>query len=317
MGPGVTVDVANAVGRVTRIPRATGGVRAEIRPTVRDGGLGREAAEILPETGNDQDQSGATPGDFGGTRNGPETPGNPAKLSRRGGRRARAAKLGATTVDRAQKEAVVAELGRIFADSGVVVVAHYEGLSVAEMTDFRLRMKQAGGGVRVAKNKLAKIALKGTPGEKMGDLLTGMTVLAYSEDPVAAAKAVEDFTKVNKKLVVLGGAMGATPLDQAGVTAVAADAVARGAHRFHRGDHRRPRRASWSRRSARRQRTSRRSSPLSRSARRLDGNLEGLRGARPCHTGQHTLSDWNLKMADLKKLARRDRGADPARGRPS
>ena len=129
-------------------------------------------------------------------------------------------------MDRAQKEAVVAELGQIFADSGVVVVAHYEGLSVAEMTDFRLRLKQAGGGVRVAKNKLAKIALQGTPGEKMGDLLTGMTVLAYSEDPVAAAKAVDDFTKVNKKLVVLGGAMGATPLDEAGVTRRGRHAVA-------------------------------------------------------------------------------------------
>lgn len=125
-------------------------------------------------------------------------------------------------MDRAQKEAVVEELGRIFADSGVVVVAHYEGLSVAEMTDFRLRLKQAGGGVRVAKNRLAKIALKGTPGASLGNLLKGMTVLAYSEDPVAAAKAVEDFTKVNKKLVVLGGAMGETPLDQAGVSAVAA-----------------------------------------------------------------------------------------------
>jgi large subunit ribosomal protein L10 len=125
-------------------------------------------------------------------------------------------------VDRAQKEGVVEELGRIFADSGVVVVAHYEGMSVAEMTDFRLKLKQAGGSVRVAKNKLAKIALQGTPAERMGDLLKGMTVLAYSEDPVAAAKAVDDFTKANKKLVVLGGAMGETPLDQAGVTAVAA-----------------------------------------------------------------------------------------------
>ena len=125
-------------------------------------------------------------------------------------------------MDRAQKEIVVGELGQIFADSGVVVVAHYEGMSVAEMTDFRHRLKQAGGSVRVAKNKLAKIALQGTPAERMGDLLKGMTVLAYSEDPVAAAKAVEDFTKTSKKLVVLGGAMGATPLDQAGVTAGAA-----------------------------------------------------------------------------------------------
>ncbi len=124
-------------------------------------------------------------------------------------------------MDRAQKEAVVGELGQIFADSGVVVVAHYEGLSVAEMTDFRLRMKNAGGKVRVAKNKLAKIALEGTPSASIGKLLTGMTVLAYSEDPVAAAKTVEAYAKDNKKLVILGGAMGETPLDEAGVKAVA------------------------------------------------------------------------------------------------
>src|SRR4029079_5940285 len=153
---------------------------------------------------------GATPGGFGRDLRTRDA-GQPPKLSRPMGATPEA-KLGATPVDRAQKEGVVEELGRIFADSGVVVVAHYEGLSVAEMTDFRLRLKQARGGVRVAKNKLAKIALKGTPGEKMGDLLTGMTVLAYSEDPVAAAKAVEDFLKVNKKLVVLGGAMGGTAL---------------------------------------------------------------------------------------------------------
>ena len=124
-------------------------------------------------------------------------------------------------MDRAQKEAVVGELGQIFTDSGVVVVAHYEGLSVAEMSDFRLRMKDAGGKVRVAKNKLAKIALEGTPSESIGTLLSGMTVLAYSEDPVAAAKVVQAYAKDNKKLVVLGGAMGETPLDEAGVKAVA------------------------------------------------------------------------------------------------
>ena len=193
-------------------------------------------------------------------------------------------------MDRAQKEGVVEELGQIFADSGVVVVAHYEGLSVAEMTDFRLRLKQAGGGVRVAKNKLAKIALKGTPGEKMGDLLTGMTVLAYSEDPVAAAKAVDDFTKVNKKLVVLGGAMGATPLDEAGVTAVAAmpsreELIASIVATI--GGSGRP---AGRRRSARRPRTSRRSSPPSRSVRRLE-TTGPARVGRPCHTGSHTLSD--------------------------
>lgn len=123
-------------------------------------------------------------------------------------------------MDRAQKEVVVGELGQIFADSGVVVVAHYEGLSVAEMTDFRHRLKQAGGGVRVAKNKLAKIALQGRPCESMTSLLTGMTVLSYSEDPVAAAKVVEDYAKENKKFIILGGAMGSAVLDRAGVEAV-------------------------------------------------------------------------------------------------
>jgi len=125
-------------------------------------------------------------------------------------------------VDRAQKEAVVAELGQIFADSGVIVVAHYAGLTVAEMQDFRNRMREAGGAVRVAKNRLAKIALEGTPAESIRDLLKGMTVLAYSEDPVAAAKVAEAFAKDNDKLVILGGAMGGTALDPAGVKAVAA-----------------------------------------------------------------------------------------------
>ena len=123
-------------------------------------------------------------------------------------------------MDRAQKEAVVEELGQIFESSGVVVVAHYAGLTVAEMQDLRGRMRAAGGAVRVAKNKLAKIALEGKPCASIGDLLTGMTVLAYSEDPVAAAKVVVDYAKDNKKLEILGGAMGSTALDQNGVKAV-------------------------------------------------------------------------------------------------
>jgi large subunit ribosomal protein L10 len=124
-------------------------------------------------------------------------------------------------VDRAQKERVVEELGQIFASSGVVVVAHYAGLTVAEMQDLRGRMRAVGGSVRVAKNKLAKIALQGKPCASIGRLLTGMTVLAYSEDPVAAAKVVEDFVKTNKKLEILGGAMGSAALDPEGVKAVA------------------------------------------------------------------------------------------------
>ena len=125
-------------------------------------------------------------------------------------------------MDRAQKEKVVEELGQIFESSGVVVVAHYEGLTVAEMQGLRAKMREAGGAVRVAKNRLAKIALEGKPCASIANLLSGMTVLAYSEDPVAAAKVAEDFAKENKKLVILGGAMGESVLDSDGVKAVAA-----------------------------------------------------------------------------------------------
>jgi large subunit ribosomal protein L10 len=115
---------------------------------------------------------------------------------------------------------LVEELGQIFESSGVVVVARYEGLTVAEMTDLRGRARAAGTSVRVAKNRLAKIALEGTPAAGIASLLEGMTVLTYSEDPVAAAKVVEDFAKANQKFVILGGAMGGTTLDRAGIEAV-------------------------------------------------------------------------------------------------
>ena len=124
-------------------------------------------------------------------------------------------------MDRAQKEQLVEELGQIFEASGVVVVAHYEGMTVAQMQDLRAQMREAGGSVRVAKNKLAKIALEGRPAAKMGDLLTGMTVLAFSDDPVAAAKVSDAYAKSNDKFVILGGAMGGSALDPAGVKAVA------------------------------------------------------------------------------------------------
>ena len=124
-------------------------------------------------------------------------------------------------MDRAQKEKVVEELGQIFESSGVVVVAHYEGLTVAEMQDLRAQMRDAGGSVRVAKNKLAKIALDGKACASIAEYLTGMTVLAYSEDPVAAAKVADNFAKDNQKFVILGGAMGENALDVAGVKAVA------------------------------------------------------------------------------------------------
>ena len=124
-------------------------------------------------------------------------------------------------MDRAQKEKVVEELGQIFESSGVVVVARYDGMTVAQMQDLRAEMRSVGGSVRVAKNRLAKIALEGKPCASIGGLLTGMTVLSYSEDPVAAAKIADAYAKKNDKFVILGGAMGNAALDPAGVKAVA------------------------------------------------------------------------------------------------
>jgi len=123
-------------------------------------------------------------------------------------------------VDRAQKEKVVEELGQIFESSGVIVVSHYVGLTVAEMQDLRARASGAEASVRVAKNRLAKIALDGKSIESMGELMTGMTVLTYSEDPVAAAKVAEDFAKENEKFQILGGAMDGNVLDRDGIKAV-------------------------------------------------------------------------------------------------
>ena len=123
-------------------------------------------------------------------------------------------------MDRAQKEQVVEELGHIFESSGVVVVAHYAGLTVANMQDLRARAREAGCAVRVAKNRLAKIALEGKSCESITGLLSGMTVLTYSEDPVAAAKVAMDYAKANQKFEILGGAMGENALNAAGVEAV-------------------------------------------------------------------------------------------------
>jgi len=124
-------------------------------------------------------------------------------------------------VDRATKEKLVATLGGVFNDAGVIVVAHNNGLTVTQMNDLRGKMAEAGGSVKVAKNRLVKLALEGTDAEGIKDLFVGPTVLAYSQDPVAAPKIVSDFAKINKNVVVLGGAMGASVLDEAGVKTLA------------------------------------------------------------------------------------------------
>ncbi len=124
-------------------------------------------------------------------------------------------------MDKAAKRELVGTLNDVFKTSGVVVVAHYAGLTVADMQKLRSQMKQAGASVKVAKNRLAKIALEGTDAATISGLLKGPTLLAYSTDPVSAPKVAVEFSKVNEKLVILGGAMGATSLNANAVKALA------------------------------------------------------------------------------------------------
>lgn len=124
-------------------------------------------------------------------------------------------------MDRAEKREFVTALNDVFKSTGSVVVAHYAGLTVANMNELRSKMCAAGGTVKVAKNRLAVIALQGTESEGMKDLFKGQTLIAYADDPVAAPKVAAEFAKTNDKLVILGGAMGSTVLNADGVKALA------------------------------------------------------------------------------------------------
>lgn len=124
-------------------------------------------------------------------------------------------------MDRSQKEESVASLNGVFKDAGSFVVAHYSGLTVAQMSDLRSRMRAAGATVQVAKNRLVKLALEGTDAAVASDLFQGQTVIAYSSDPIAAPKVATAFAKENAKYVILGGAMGTTKLDENSVKALA------------------------------------------------------------------------------------------------
>ena len=124
-------------------------------------------------------------------------------------------------MDRAQKRDTVAALQQTFNETSVVVVTRNLGLTVAQSTTLRNRMRDAGARYKVAKNTLALIALEGTTYAPLSDLLTGPIALATSADPVAAAKAVVDFAKTNDRLEIVGGAMGETVLDVNGVKALA------------------------------------------------------------------------------------------------
>ena len=124
-------------------------------------------------------------------------------------------------MDRAQKSELVAELKQTFSETSVVVITRNLGMTVAQSTNLRNRMREAGASYKVSKNSLALIALEGTPYASIGEMLTGPTALATSSDPVAPAKVVVDFAKTNPKLEIVGGAMGDTLLDENGVRALA------------------------------------------------------------------------------------------------
>ena len=122
---------------------------------------------------------------------------------------------------RAEKLEIVDSLRGVFAEAGVVVVTHFQGLSVAELTELRRSMSDSGAKFRVTKNRLAKIALADTSFSPIGELFTGPTAIAYSEDPVAAPKAAMDFAKKNEKLVVIGGGLDGNLLSADQVKALA------------------------------------------------------------------------------------------------
>ncbi|MHA6316182.1 50S ribosomal protein L10 [Altererythrobacter sp. CAU 1778] len=124
-------------------------------------------------------------------------------------------------MDRSQKSDSVAQLSDVFKEAGVVVVTRNLGLTVAQSTDLRSKMREAGASYKVAKNRLAKLALKDTDYAGIEEYLKGPTAIAYSTDPVAAAKAAVEFAKTNEKLEIVGGSMGAQVLDEAGVRSLA------------------------------------------------------------------------------------------------
>lgn len=124
-------------------------------------------------------------------------------------------------MDRAEKAETVEALKGIFARSGVVVMSHYTGLTVADMTSLRVRLREAGAGLKVVKNRLAKIALDGTPGAAVSHLFRGPVAIAYSPDPISAPKVAVAYAKEKDKFVLLGGLMGASVLDESAVKALA------------------------------------------------------------------------------------------------
>ena len=124
-------------------------------------------------------------------------------------------------MDRTEKREFVSSLAAVFAETNMVVVSRNNGMTVAQVSDLRRRMRASGSTYKVAKNRLAVLALEGTKFDGIKPMLTGPTALAWATDPVAVAKAAVDYAKANDKFVVVGGALGAQTLDAEGIKALA------------------------------------------------------------------------------------------------
>jgi large subunit ribosomal protein L10 len=124
-------------------------------------------------------------------------------------------------VNRTEKEDLVAEMRSVFEGTNLVVVTHYSGMTVAQMSNLRGCVREVGASFKVTKNRLARLALEGTKFQPLANMFTGPTAIAYSTDPVAAAKATVEFAKTNDKLVILGGVLDLQLLDVTGIKALA------------------------------------------------------------------------------------------------
>lgn len=129
--------------------------------------------------------------------------------------------FGDKQVNREEKAQLLSELNELFSSAEIVVVSHYKGLTVEEVSELRNNIRKVGAGFRVTKNRITRLALKGTKFENLTDLFTGPTAIAFANDPISACKACVEFAKTNEKLIVVGGAMGTGVLSVAEINKLA------------------------------------------------------------------------------------------------
>ncbi len=129
--------------------------------------------------------------------------------------------FGDKQVNREEKAQLLSELNELFSSAEIVVVSHYKGMTVEEVSELRNNIRKVGAGFRVTKNRITRLALKGTKFENLTDLFTGPTAIAFANDPISACKACVEFAKTNEKLIVVGGAMGTGVLSVAEINKLA------------------------------------------------------------------------------------------------